>query len=316
MITSKNYRWILAIFLICIAFFYIDWRALKDSFSSQHIEALLISQPIQFLLIFIASCRLAILIQNNCNKIFIFFQAYILSIGLNTFLPGRMSELVKVTYLKEWLNISVTNSSVGVVVERLIDLLILIGLVLLGFGSLWLDSNYFLFASLFGLIILFLLFVSIYSDLICRFIDTLPLNKLKDNLKNIVLKFNETIRSNGFTLSLILSIFLWVGSYLMLSLILKLIYGSGISMNDTLIIFSAMSLGRAIPGLPGGIGIYEAAIVISMEYLGFGFSESLATAIIIHASQISFVTFVSLILFGKKGIGLSFFIKKLKDKLW
>ena len=312
MITSKNYRWILAIFLICIAFFFIDWRAVKNSFSSQHIEALLISQPIQFLLISIASYRLAILIQNNSNKILIFFQAYILSIGFNTFLPGRISEIVKVTYLKEWLNIPATNSSVGVIVERLIDFLILIGLVLLGFGSLWLDSNFFLFASIFGLIVVFLIFISIYSDLICRFIDTLPFNRLKDNLKNIVLKFKETLRSQGFTLAIILSIFLWVGSYLMLLLILKTIYGSGISMNDTLIIFSAMSLGRSIPGLPGGIGIYEAAIVIAMEYLGFGFSESLATAITVHASQIVFVTLLSLILFGKKGIGLSFLIKKFK----
>ena len=159
MITSKNYRWILAIFLICIAFFFIDWRAVKNSFSSQHIEALLISQPIQFLLISIASYRLAILIQNNSNKILIFFQAYILSIGFNSFLPGRISELVKVTFLKEWLNIPVTNSSVGVIVERLIDLLILIGLVLLGFGSLWLNFNYFLLASLFGLIVVFLIYV-------------------------------------------------------------------------------------------------------------------------------------------------------------
>ena len=314
MITSKNYRWILAIFLICIAFFFIDWRAVKNSFSSQHIEALLISQPIQFLLISIASYRLAILIQNNSNKILIFFQAYILSIGFNSFLPGRISELVKVTFLKEWLNIPVTNSSVGVIVERLIDLLILIGLVLLGFGSLWLNFNYFLLASLFGLIVVFLIFISIYSDLICRFIDTLPFNRLKDNLKNIVLKFKETLRSQGFTLAIILSIFLWVGSYLMLLLILKTIYGSGISMNDTIIIFSAMSLGRSIPGLPGGIGIYEAAIVLAMQYLGFGFSESLATAITVHASQIFFVTLVSLILFGKKGIGLSFLIKKFKRK--
>ena len=314
MITSKNYRWILAIFLICIAFFFIDWRAVKNSFSSQHIEALLISQPIQFLLISIASYRLAILIQNNSNKILIFFQAYILSIGFNTFLPGRISEIVKVTYLKEWLNIPATNSSVGVIVERLIDFLTLIGLVLLGFGSLWLDSNFFLFASIFGLIVVFLIFISIYSDLICRFIDTLPFNRLKDNLKNIVLKFKETLGSQGFTLALILSIFLWVGSYLMLLLILKTIYGSGISMNDTIIIFSAMCLGRSIPGLPGGIGIYEAAIVIAMKYIGFGFSESLATAITIHASQIFFVTLVSLILFVKKGLGLSFLIKKFKRK--
>jgi uncharacterized membrane protein YbhN (UPF0104 family) len=164
------------------------------------------------------------------------------------------------------------------------------------------------------LIVVFLIFISIYSDLICRFIDTLPFNRLKDNLKNIVLKFKETLGSQGFTLALILSIFLWVGSYLMLLLILKTIYGSGISMNDTIIIFSAMCLGRSIPGLPGGIGIYEAAIVIAMKYIGFGFSESLATAITIHASQIFFVTLVSLILFVKKGLGLSFLIKKFKRK--
>jgi uncharacterized protein (TIRG00374 family) len=314
LIISKNYRWILAIFLILISYFYIDWRALKDAFSTKHVEALLISQPIQFLLIFIASWRLAILIQNNCNKILIFFQAYILSIGFNSFLPGRISELVKVTFLKEWLNIPVTNSSVGVIVERLIDLLILIGLVLLGFGSLWIDANNFLFASLFGLIILFLIFISFYSDLIFRFINILPFKKFNGNIRNIVLKFKETIRNEGFTLALIISVFLWVGSYLMLLLILKIIYGAEISINDTLIIFSAMSLGRAIPGLPGGIGIYEAAIVLAMEYLGFGFSESLATAITIHVSQIFFVTLLSLVLFGRKGIGLSFFIKKIKRK--
>ena len=316
MIISKIYRWILAIFLIFIAIFYIDWGLLKGSFSSLHIEALLISQPVQVLLIFIVSCRLSILIQNNCNKIIIFFQAYILSIGLNTILPGRISEIVKVTYLKEWLNIPFTNSSVGVIVERLIDLLILISLILLGFGSLWLEFNQILmFATFFSFIILSLIFVSIYPDLICRFIDKFSFNKFKENLKNFVLRFQVTIKSNGFIIAFLLSIFSWVGSYLMVYLILKIIYGSGISMNDTLIIFSALSLGRAIPGLPGGIGIYEAAIVISMEYLGFNFSESLATAITIHASQIIFVTLGSLFIFGKKGIGLSFFIKKLRDKL-
>lgn len=309
----KNFRWILAGFFIFIAIFYIDWGDLKKSFSSQHIEAILISQPIQILLIFIVSCRLSILIQNNCNKIIIFFQAYILSVGLNTFIPGRISEIVKVLFLKEWNNISVNKSSVGVLLERLIDLLILISLVFLGFGSLWLDTNkYFLITIFFVLIVLFLIFVSLYADLICRFIDTFPFNKFKDNLKKIILNFKDIIRSKGFTIAFFLSMLSWLGSFLMVYLIVRLIYGPAVSLNDTLIIFSALSLGRAIPGLPGGFGTYEASIVLSMEYLGFGFSESLATALTIHISQIFFVTLISLSLFIKKGLGLSFLIKKFK----
>lgn len=311
MITKATiYRWCIVAILLTFTIIYVDWADVLYQLDYKHFIAFIVVQPIQFILIFFLSIRFSCLIVNKKLDYTSPFQAYLLSVGLNSFLPGRISEFIKITYLKEWADIPVSSSSVALLIERGIDAVFLASFLLLGLGTLWIDINevYIVAAMLVGGALMY--FLSKYESFSIRTVSFIANDKVRIFIEKVIHSLCITIRSKGFLWAFIISALTWVGSYVFVYVSLLIMLGDSINASSALIVFSAMAIGRAIPGLPGGVGTYEAAIIIAMEYLGFSFSESLVTALTLHCSQLLLVTMVSLFVMGKKGIGVMSLFKR------
>ena len=62
-------------------------------------------------------------------------------------------------------------------------------------------------------------------------------------------------------------------------------------------VLGVVSLGIAIPSAPAGLGVYEAAMVAALSFLGYPAGMALAVALVAHLIHISFTAIVG-------GIGL------------
>jgi hypothetical protein len=290
--------------LTLIAILYVDWDEVLSRFGRQHLLAVLLVQPIQFMLVFILGLRFSILSTGRIRSSWAFFESYLLSVGLNSFFPGRVSEFVKVSYLKENLGLPVATTLAALFLEKLTDMFYLGAIVLFGGGALWLgvDKNYILI-SLFLLLILLLIIPRI-ERIVLRNLDRLPCIAFREVVKKVVANVTLRINVRELSIAMMLGIVAWIMSFILVWAVVEYLHGKDIDFAGVVIVFSAMVVGRAIPGLPSGIGTFEAAVIFAMKPLGFNVSDAIATALTLHAAQIAFVTLVSLIILGVKGAGV------------
>ncbi len=307
-------RWFAVLVLTVLAVFYIDWSLVFASFNYSHLVAIVAVQPLQFLIIGFLAVRFSLLTQEHTKSFSHFYRGYLLSIGMNVFIPGKLSEVLKVSYLREYAEIPASRTISAVFLERITDVLILGIVVILGLGTIWIDINRnVVFLMLIALILFLVLLPKIELTLV-HWLDHSSANRFITLFKDSLSEAAARIRGKSFFVAMGLGVASWLLSFLMTLTVLKIIHGANMSITDALLVFSAMALGRAIPGLPGGLGTFEAAVVLSMTHIGFGVSESVASALALHASQLVVVTIASLAIVGTSGTGLKTLLQAIVKK--
>ena len=104
------------------------------------------------------------------------------------------------------------------------------------------------------------------------------------------LKFQVVFKASIWTM---LIWFLYIGQ---LALILLWAAQLELTMTEILVIFVVSAIGMNLAVAPGGLGVYEAAIVISASWFGVGREEALASAIVLHVIQYLPTTVLGLLL--------------------
>ena len=137
-----------------------------------------------------------------------------------------------------------------------------------------------------------------------------PNNKYYRIIYDVATQLSNRIKNKEFIFAIILSVLIWLFSFLLVYVVLLVLHGEAIELHGAIFIFLSLTLGRMIPGLPAGVGIFEAAVIFSMSYLGFEASESLVTAVTLHVSQLIFATCAALIIMGNEGTGIMSFINR------
>jgi len=307
------FRWLLVVILVLLAWHYVDWPQVASTLNRSHLLAILLVQPIQFAIVFLLATRFVLLTGGDKQGIYFYFEAYLLSIGLNSFVPGKLSELIKVSYLREKADLPAAASLAGIFLEKITDIFFLGLIALIGISAIWTDANINFVLLGMGFSILMLALLPRFEILLISILKKLPGKKYHKVFQDTVKAAAIKVRSGAYLYCVGLSLLIWAASYIMIFVVLKFLHGPDIDLVSALLIFVAMAVGRAIPGLPAAIGTFEAAIVLVMHQLGFGLSEAFATALTIHASQLVIITLVSLLVLGKNGTGLRSMIHRLKD---
>jgi uncharacterized protein (TIRG00374 family) len=78
---------------------------------------------------------------------------------------------------------------------------------------------------------------------------------------------------------------LWIQFFLQIYFILTLVGGFDIELSDFFIIFCLTALSITIPSTPGALGVFEAAMVLSLGWVGISENEALAIALYTHVAQ-------------------------------
>jgi glycosyltransferase 2 family protein len=204
----------------------------------------------------------------------------LLGTAISNFSPGKIAEPVKCILLKLKTGLAVSNTLPSIILERLVDITVLLLLSLIGIifflplsGSLALLSllSFTLFVIVIAVVCLFFYNESFRRKLF-NFFRKLPLiNKLPENFIDNFSK--NSVKSRRLLLSFCITILAWIleGVVIYLSLM-----ALGVSLNPLVLatIFALATLIGVATTLPGGIGSTDAVMII---FLGsFGVEHTIA----------------------------------------
>lgn len=214
------------------------------------------------------------------------FEMTVVSTTLNIFLPAKLGELSRLAYLKQVYGFSMNRAASMIVLEKFFDLVILA--ILTAIASLFVFRSDSLDQAgwvLVGLISFFIFAVS-YKKFMMNVIAVLPVKVVRVYAKKIYLQVARhlTIKSI-FSLTSMTAI-IWGSYFFTVYVYFRYAAEFDLSMAQTMIVFLISVIAFSIPLSPGSIGVYEAALVLSLSWFGVEKEEALVSAIIFRAIQV------------------------------
>ena len=225
--------------------------------------------------------------------------------GFNNMLPTKLGEVAKVIYLSHHSSLSRAEALGVVFWERFLDLnmLLLLGLLsvaLLGRGELLWPMTLVLVTFWGGL-----LFFAHWQGLSLRLIGFFPFAHLRNFLVELHGHIQERLGlrfvalGGGYTLAV------WLLSVAQAMLVFYLVAALPITLLQALTVFVVATLGLSIPSTPGGIGLFEAAVVWSLGWFGIAREEALGAAVMMRMVVFVPTVLVTLwLLFSRHELGL------------
>lgn len=305
-------------FLFIVALIYVAVRSgfllkVVESYDSNWLLSILAVQPIIGICFLVQSIRYASLVGKPGVSVRYTFRAIVLSLGLNLVIPARLSELLKATYIRDHAGVSLSKGLAALVLERATDMVIVATLALFAL------VNYYNWQGLLSIPIataaltMVILVLVRWPELVLRLIRPLPFSRFVDFLEQVYLHFLETAKTRTFGKALFLGVLIWSLSYLSIFVFLELAGSISVGYSGALLLFVMTTLGGAIPALPGGLGTYEAAAVLALRSLGYGFDEALILAVMMHVSQVILPFVLAMLIMMTERIGVSSLVAGLRQ---
>ncbi|HNT29175.1 MAG TPA: lysylphosphatidylglycerol synthase transmembrane domain-containing protein, partial [bacterium] len=242
--------------------------------------------------------------------------------AVNNVLPGRIGEFTRAYLAGNRNGISRTAVFASIFVERVFDgltvFLILAALLFTypfpGWVRVLAETAGLLFVSLF----LFILFSS-FSDLPVRFIRAmeervprwlaLPLTLLEKFMRG-----TRAIESLGqLAMVLILSFAVWSVELGVYVLIVKA-FGVQMPVIAYLLMLVTVNMGMLIPSTPGGLGVFQFAVVKSLEIFAVMTTLGMAVALVLHMAQIVPVTIIGIVWLWRNHVSIASLEKEKRDE--
>ena len=297
------FRSVLVAILVGLALRYGNFSDLTSYLNAGLLLGMLAAQPFLFLSIAMMAMRFAVLASTPALPFLPAFKSMLLSIGLNALLPGRLSELLKVTYLRDNAGLSMTSGMAALFLERLIDVIVLGLLTLASISLLVLDST----APTIALMVVAMVMLGalpVFEPRFAALARRLPWAPLRSAAGRFIAQLSGRVRDRLFYRAFVFGLAAWVLSWASVVIVVHLAGSIPIGLLGGLTVFVFTTFGSALPALPGGFGTYEAAAVIALKGFGYGFDEALALALAIHVSQLLGTLGVALLIVFTERIGL------------
>lgn len=242
-------------------------------------------QPLVLLVTYMGAVRFALLVRSPPIPVWPSFKALVLANGLNVVMPSHLGELAKPTYLRDHQGIPLSEGLGSVVIERATDILVLAILALAGISLLVVAPNTMFLLAACAVAAAFLMLPKA-AGLIPRLIRLLPWPPLRDFSDRLLQHVARRLKDRATYLALGVGVVLWVTCWFYTALFLSIAGDRPLDFSAGLLVLLATTVGGAVPALPGGLGTYEAAAVVVLKGLGYGFEEAIVVAVALHLSQL------------------------------
>jgi hypothetical protein len=265
---------------------------------------------------FLKSIRWKILIRNIKDiRIHSLISAIFIGQLINNIFPAHIGELARsyIIGIKE--NISKSSSFATVVMERIFDVSTLIFMLLIvSFFlplPLWMEKILIISSISFGIVLLTLIIMIVYdASTVLNLFDKLIPNRWKNNFNKLIPLVNS-FATGLFILKnitqiitvLLLSLCIWLCEATVYWVLLKAMK-IGLPFFKSIFILCAGNLAAVFPSLPGNVGSFDYACILSLTFLGINESASLAYTIGIHGIEYFFQTFMGSFFLLKEGLKL------------
>lgn len=272
--------------LLILVLWRTELRELTTRIDRQLLVAMAAAQLPLFAGLGFQAWRLSLLTNRPRAPLWTAFKAVTLAAGLNSLLPGRLSELVKVAYLRDKVEMGLSIGIAATVLERLCDVIIL-GILSLLSVFLFLSPGNPMALVLVGSVALAgALLLPRLEPLLTGWLARLRWAPLRQLSTHLVEHASKRVREGDTYRAFVIGIGAWGCSFLAVTLFLHHASTSPVGLRGALAVFVASTLGGSVAALPGGIGTYEAAAVLCLTGLGLVREEALVLALGLHVAQL------------------------------
>jgi uncharacterized protein (TIRG00374 family) len=273
---------------------------------------MMLLQPLALMCAVFLGKRYSVLLRSDEVRFGTAFKAIILANGLNVLLPARLSEVLKATYVNEKTGHSVSKALSAVVLERIGDIIILLLLAFACVGSVLFRVDV-LYVCVLGAVIVGSLGLLVGTEkTILSLASRVRFPTLSKFLHQFISHAASSLKSRSFYVGQMYGVIAWTFSFLLITLLVSLAGSIKIGLSQSVLLFTATTVGLLIPLLPGGIGTYEAAAIYVLRGFGYGLEEALVLALALHASQLMFFFIGSLIIVSSERIGIGALIRRIR----
>jgi uncharacterized protein (TIRG00374 family) len=298
--------------IISLASLWIAVRTIKWAETADAIQALdrgLLSLAIGFLIagLWLRAERWRIIIARPVTRGSV-CKATVMGFFFNYAYPARAGDVIKIVSLQSASGISVGWLGVSGVVDRLADIVVLLGaatVLIYALPSANLGANYFFMACA-GLVLLMMAGFSPLGekallDIDRRFVhgreETRWRALLKRALDGLVffrqgMVHGRRLARLGFAMALVA-----LADYLSIYFLLTA-FGWHLPLLAPIVTWVFISAGSALPSAPAGIGIHQLACVMALQIYGVSASDAFALSLVLQAGSFAAILLAMLALLG------------------
>jgi uncharacterized membrane protein YbhN (UPF0104 family) len=210
------------------------------------------------------------------------FEATIIRAFLNLILPARAGEISKLAYLKTRYKLELNRGVSMLFIERFADIILLTVLMLL--ASLFvIGGGYLQNLSLILLAALLGLFWLLRSPLLPWMIGKVPVRSVRVLGKQTLRRIRQLMQPALAARCTVSTSLIWLLYFGVTYAFFAMATDFDLNAGAILVIFVVSSVAMSIPLTPGGIGTYQASIVVTAGAYGVDKSSALAASIALHS---------------------------------
>lgn len=239
------------------------------------------------------------------------FSSLLMGFAANCIFPMRFGEVVRAYIVGKKHNVSKSSSLATIVLERIMDgvgvlILLVLSVPFLPVFPPWVKRAIFMASILFVSVIVTLSILIIKKHFIDIF-RKIPFIKyeLKEmfihKIKKFIIGFEVIKDIKNFLMVIIISICVWICETVNIYFLVKIV-GIELSFFAIVFILFVTIIGVMIPAAPGSLGTFEAAFVVGMVFFGIPKETAFAAALITHGVGGLYVMSFGIYYFFKEGI--------------
>lgn len=297
----------LTLFAACVlyAFWGVDFRSLTASLAAYTAPAIVAAVSLSLLAYLALGLRLNGMMRERPG-VATCTLASVLALGVNNMLPAKLGEVAKVVYLRQRVQVPVPRLVALVFWERFADLNAVLLIAVVTLALLQVRVGLMLpLAVVFGVWLL-LWVVTRWPHRLERLVGLLPLPRVGKLVVELAAHVSSGLRGGRHVFALVIgSVLVWCLYASSAATILLFAAGLSITPAAAVAVFAVASLGMAVPATPGGLGLYEAAMVAALAWFGVDRSEALAAALVTHMVQFIPTTVAGALLLAHSRLQLS-----------
>ncbi len=209
--------------------------------------------------------------------------AVLLCVGYNSILPAKAGDALKIVYLTKKTGESLLSIGAVIFWERLLDVLALLCASLLAYTLAGAEGRLVLpvLCCLCGTCLFWA--CRRWSAWFHRWYARIPFAKAGGWLSELHSRVIDDASLGMVTRGFAISLVIWTCYFASFAVALLYVAALPLTLPQVLTVFAVTCLGMAVPSSPGGLGVFEGAMVLSLSWFGVERSAALGIALFIHA---------------------------------
>jgi len=297
----------------------LDWPAFLREFRRVRIAPILLVVLLTYLSLWIRAIRWRHLLPSHAElSRRRLFDATAVGFTANLVLPLRAGEIVRPWVLARWQPVGFATGFASIVVERVFDAFVLIGLLGLSLSRIeeippFVRSGAMVLAAVALVILALMIYAYFHSDGIVRlakwFLDA-TVGRAKpafaEKLLAMTREFTEGLRGISSFRELALVLFWSLVLWLEISLIYHVgLLAFGVAEPDPwigLTVNVMIAVAIAAPGAPGFLGTFQIGCIVALAIYGYTREFALAYSVVLHAAEVVPTVLLGLVILHRRGL--------------